>query len=116
CGLGGTNPSLTKSAGIDPGEEKESWLKTSDTIDLRRRMLADWYLAAVARHERLLQSERSRQIVRIGGRSYYVTGECLQNALDAAHQELHLAFRRKRSWGLGVDGRPSRVAVAGLAQ
>lgn len=91
-------------------------MNISGTVDARRRMLADWYLAAVARHDRVLRSERVRQVVRVGGRLYYVKGEQLQNALDTAYHELHVAFGRRESWGMGPDGRPSPLAVAGLAQ
>jgi len=86
------------------------------SLDARRRMLADWYLGAARRYAHVFCTERQRHVVRVGGTSYYVTSQHLQDALDATYAELHVALGRRSGWGVGKDGKPTALAVAGLAQ
>jgi hypothetical protein len=89
---------------------------TNESIALRREMLAQWYLGALRRYGRALGSSRSRWLIRVGSRSYYVTGEQLHGALDTTYQELHAAFASHRAWGVDSDGNAAELAVVGLAQ
>jgi DNA-directed RNA polymerase specialized sigma24 family protein len=79
-------------------------------------MLAQWYLAALGRHDRVLRSARSRHAIRLAGHSYFVTGDQLQHALDSTYTELHAAIARNPHWGSGAEGQPLMSAVAGLAR
>lgn len=91
-------------------------MATHDHLETRRSLLAGWYLDVLYRHRRVLNSERCHHVVRAAGRSCLVTSEQLLSALDASYRELHLALARKDSWGCDGEGRPSMLAVIGLAQ
>jgi hypothetical protein len=95
---------------------ERSCVIANESIVLRQKMLAQWYLAALQRYERPLDSTRARWPIRVGSRSYYVTGEELHNALDTTYHELHSGFASHRTWGVDSIGNAFEVAVIGLAQ
>ena len=45
-----------------------------------------------------------------------MTGDQLQDALDATYAELHVAVGHRPNWGSGAEGEPLMWAVVGLAQ
>ena len=78
-------------------------------------MLGEWVRDWSARHERVLARERTLIPVRAARQTYFVTAAEAEDALGRTHDELYRAFERRPDWGVDEVGRPSALAVAGLA-
>lgn len=78
-------------------------------------MLGEWMRDWSARHERALATERSLIPVHAARQTYLVTAAEAEDALGRTHDELFRAFELRQDWGVDEFGRPSALAVAGIA-
>src|SRR5438105_680078 len=78
-------------------------------------MLGEWVCGWSARHESGLAKERTLIRVRAARQTFFVTAAEAEGALGRTHDELYLAFQRRPDWGVDEVGRPSALAVGGLA-
>jgi DNA-directed RNA polymerase specialized sigma24 family protein len=78
-------------------------------------MLGEWVRDWSVRHEHILARERSLIPVRVGRQTYFVTAGAAECAIGRTHDELFRAFEHRRDWGVDEFGRPSSLAVRGLA-
>ena len=90
-------------------------LDTHDSLEARREMLAAWLCDWYKRHEAALSQARGVVRVRATGRTFAVTAAQAEFAVQATHDELFRGFEDRPHWGVDERGRPSAMAVAGLA-
>ena len=90
-------------------------MEIHESVAIRQQMLAAWVCEWLSRHRSALARERSLVPVRVGRRTYLVTAQEAERALAQTHDELFQAFAVRPQWGVDVVGRPSEVAVRGLA-